>query len=113
MAGISPEVEAQVAALKRLFIEQLPAKIVELRTTYEAAVANQDGEVLFSFYRLAHNLAGSSGMYGMPVVGDKARELEYAVKQYAEQRNTQLLASDAAKVVVLLTELADLVARSD
>lgn len=113
MAGISPEVEAQVAALKRLFLAQLPTKIIELRAAYESARANQDGEALFLFYRLAHSLAGSSGMYGMPVVGDKARELEHAVKQYADQRNTQLLPSDAEKVAALLLELADLVGRSD
>lgn len=113
MAGISPEVEAQVAALKRLYLAQLPAKIAELRATYESALANQDGEALFSFYRLAHSLAGSSGMYGMPAVGDKARELEYLVKQYAEQRNTQLLVGDSEKVAALFLELTDLVGRTD
>lgn len=110
MAGMNPEVEAQVAALKRIYLAKLPEKIAELRAAYESALASHDGDAMFSCYRFAHSLAGSSGMYGMPAVGDKARELEYVVKPFGEQRSTQLPASEAAKVAALLVELTELAA---
>jgi HPt (histidine-containing phosphotransfer) domain-containing protein len=78
MSDPTDAVQVQLAKLRVKYGLALPGKIDGLT----AAVVARDE----SAYRLAHTLAGSSGTYGFPEIGDAARILEAILKELLESR---------------------------
>jgi HPt (histidine-containing phosphotransfer) domain-containing protein len=74
-------VDRELEALKREFLAEAQAKVVEI----VAAVDNgRDSESLDRLAYLAHQLKGSGGSYGYANISDDAAEIEKAVEQIAQ-----------------------------
>jgi HPt (histidine-containing phosphotransfer) domain-containing protein len=73
----SPEAEAKLAALRRRYLASLPAKRRELAAAWAALAAGSTTDQALEHLRhLAHRLAGSAGLYGLPEISAAARSLE-------------------------------------
>src|SRR5215207_5023818 len=81
MSTATLDLEAQLGALRTLYVAQLPDKISHIAATWHAA---RDGaaetESLVTLHRLAHSLAGYGGTYGFTQLGWQARALEGCVQ---------------------------------
>lgn len=99
MSEPTDALQVQLAKLRVKYGLALPEKIDGLT----AAVAAQ-GETA---YRQAHTLAGSSGTYGFPEIGDAARMLEAILKERLESR-APLAPSRKVEVDGLLASLREL-----
>lgn len=86
------DVQASLAALKQKFLERSRQEVSLLSDRAEKLrEGTLDGEELSEAYRLLHRLAGSAGTFGMPELGEEARELEKSLKPEVEgpaTRNT-------------------------
>jgi HPt (histidine-containing phosphotransfer) domain-containing protein len=79
------DVEERMAALRGRFAAAAPQQAAALR----AAVGAQDrGRVA----EIAHHLAGASGIFGQPALGEQALRLEEAVDARADARQIDALA---------------------
>jgi chemotaxis protein histidine kinase CheA len=75
-------VDRELEALKREFLEEAQAKVLEM----SAAVDNgRDSESLDRLAYLAHQLKGSGGSYGYANISDDAAEIEKAVEEIAHE----------------------------
>lgn len=75
------DVAAKIAELQATFQQQLPdtvGAIEKLLKPILSGVSSSDD--LHDLHRMAHNLAGSGGTFGAPLVGSVARELEHELK---------------------------------
>ena len=66
--------EARVA-----YAASLPARLARIGELWAQARQGGESEPLVTMEREAHSIAGSSGTFGMPAVGDAARALEAAI----------------------------------
>jgi HPt (histidine-containing phosphotransfer) domain-containing protein len=70
----------ELAALNRAYRERLSGQFDELEEIARRLVADPakagGGEMLGELMGLAHKMAGASGTFGMPRLGDRARSLE-------------------------------------
>lgn len=75
--------EQELAVLRELYAQRLPARITELEQTWQNIVVQEywNETTLKTFHRLAHSLAGSGVSYGFSVVGSAARTLELYLKK--------------------------------
>lgn len=85
--------DADLADILELFVAELPKRV---RAVEEALDAANFGEV----QRMAHQLKGSAGGYGFPIISDVARILE----------NHAAAANDVAAITEQVRRLADLCA---
>ena len=91
-------VQAQLAALKTVFLGQLGARLDEL----EAAWRTGDfGEV----HRQAHKLAGTAGTFGVPEISTLARALEHRLTRARE--GVPLTESEQAEAEGFLRQLRE------
>jgi HPt (histidine-containing phosphotransfer) domain-containing protein len=95
--------QVQLAKLRAKYGLALPGKIDGL--TAAVAALNE------SAYRQAHTLAGSSGTYGFPEIGDAARSLEGILKETLESR-APLSPNRKLEVDGLLASLRELAAEA-
>lgn len=85
-----------MAALRQRFVASAAQQASALRTALQA----NDGERAIE---IAHHLAGASGIFGHPDLGDLARRLEEAIEADASGRPIGPLATD---VLAALDRLA-------
>lgn len=76
----TPSLQERLAELQEIFHQQLPAKLDEIRQSWQQLQANWDDKLASTFHRLAHSLAGSGGTFGAPEISRTARALEQRMK---------------------------------
>lgn len=81
MSEIDPLEEA-MAALRREYLGEAPARMMELRKDYAAVLAGEPGAAESLRGRL-HKLVGSGGSYGFPDVSEHARSAERWLIEHA------------------------------
>jgi HPt (histidine-containing phosphotransfer) domain-containing protein len=110
---LSPDdLARQMAELRAGYAQQLPAKVRTIEKAYAAfASESWEPEACQEAYRGAHSLAGSSGTYGFPLLGQAARALELVLKSSLE-RQSPLEASEKIKALELLATLKALASRA-
>ncbi|MBF0380734.1 MAG: diguanylate cyclase [Magnetococcales bacterium] len=70
---------------KKNYKNQLPNKILKIEQTWDLLINDPwDQDRFITFHRMVHTIAGSSGTFGLPAVGDVARQLEIIVKGQLE-----------------------------
>ena len=98
------DVAAKIAELQAAFQQQLPDMVgaIEklLKPSLSGAASNDD---LRDLHRMAHNMAGSGGTFGAPLVGSIARELEQELKLILAEPDS--LATKGAKLEDLFAHL--------
>lgn len=106
-------IEDKLQALRVQYAQLLPSKVAELESSLEAMVKTPASEdVLSTFHRQAHSLAGSGGTYGYARLSQCARELEVYLKScLAPQRSPAL--QDAQNIQGLLDRVKDSIANPD
>lgn len=71
-----PEFQAQLAALRRKYVQGLPARRAALVAAWRDCTAGS-GEPAWQRVRdVAHKLSGSASSYGFEALGDAGRELD-------------------------------------
>jgi CheY-like chemotaxis protein/HPt (histidine-containing phosphotransfer) domain-containing protein len=75
-----PSVQAQLADLARRYREQLPAKLAEIRRSWDELKASWTRDGAESLHRTLHSMAGAGGTMGLPEVSEAAREVERRMK---------------------------------
>ncbi len=79
-------IEAQLAAVKQGFIDQLPNRmqsIFEAQKTWLISTGN--GPELEEYHRLVHSLTGSSATFGLTQISADSRALEQHLKTLKEK----------------------------
>ncbi|MFQ3615008.1 MAG: SpoIIE family protein phosphatase [Cyanobacteriota bacterium] len=85
MTDPTQQFQHQLEVLKVAYQEQLPGKIQQLGHLWQQYKQGSPDLTRFrDFYRAAHTLAGSSGMYGYDDVSRAARHLEHLCKPWVE-----------------------------
>jgi HPt (histidine-containing phosphotransfer) domain-containing protein len=87
------------------------ARLAGLRQRFAAAAAHQAAALQAALdtgdharaVEVAHHLAGASGIFGYPALGDLASALETALEQNSEQ---DVIAKDGAKVLDALRQIS-------
>jgi PAS domain S-box-containing protein len=80
-AAIKSEVAKKIAAIQVLFQRQLPDKIAEIESTWEAREQVSASDTRFTdLHRMLHSLTGAGGTFGAMAVSVVAHELEQVVK---------------------------------
>src|SRR5262249_59787000 len=77
MAKLTASQREGFAALRRVYLAQVPGRIAEIRR--EAAALRPGSaarEALLELRQLAHRLVGSSALFGLPLLSAAARDLE-------------------------------------
>lgn len=105
----SPDLEQQLAALRRSYAERLPARAAALSATADALAARWDAEAARTLQRDLHNLAGSGASYGFPEVSRAARAAEDACS--AALRVTDPPGATTAGLVDAVSALAKVAAQ--
>jgi len=82
MADTSPSLQASLAAIREAYAASLPDKLAELATLYQALSAGGDLQSLQQLRAAAHKLAGSAGTFGYDELGNIARRLEHALRDW-------------------------------
>jgi HPt (histidine-containing phosphotransfer) domain-containing protein len=67
---------AQIEALRRHFIQELPGRRAALASAWSECVDAGDETSWLRLRDVAHRLSGSAPCYGLDAVGDAARELD-------------------------------------
>ncbi|WHZ19650.1 MAG: hypothetical protein OJF55_001799 [Rhodanobacteraceae bacterium] len=70
------EFQAQIEALRRHFIGELPARRAALAAAWAECVDGGDEAPWLRLRDVAHKLSGSASNYGLDAVGDVARGLD-------------------------------------
>lgn len=82
--GTRDSVGQRFAELKRSYMEEVPLKISRMKDAFSSLRDHWDRETLALFHRMAHNLAGSGGTFGLPMISEDARRLETLLKAALE-----------------------------
>jgi len=90
--------EEKLAALKQDFLQGLHGRYTELYSHWQLYLENKDIEFLDPLHRNLHSLAGSSGLYGCPEMGELARKVEIILYQFLNQKS-EYSATDLPEVV--------------
>lgn len=81
-AGNGSDFDLHLAAMRRRFAAGLPATLARIERTWVAAAGGCEQGPWEELAHVAHDLAGSAGSFGLPAVGDAARELEESVRTH-------------------------------
>lgn len=81
-SGNGSDFDLHLAAMRRRFAAGLPATLSRIERTWVAAAGGCEQGPWEELAHVAHDLAGSAGSFGLPAVGDAARELEEAVRTH-------------------------------
>jgi diguanylate cyclase (GGDEF)-like protein len=82
MTEIDPLEEA-MAGLRREYIAEAPARLMELRKDYAALLASE-AEAARSLKGRFHKLAGSGGSYGFPEISELSRKAEFWLAEHSQ-----------------------------
>jgi len=77
---ISPELELALKQLRREYVAESPARLLELRKDVAAFRAGEPDAIKSLIVRF-HRLAGSGGSYGFPDISETGRQMERWLKQ--------------------------------
>lgn len=103
------DVAAKIAELQTAFQQQLPYTVTAIEKMMELLLSGASSiEGLRDLHRMAHNLAGSGGTFGAPLVGSVARELEQELKLILAEPDG--LGARRAKLEDLLAQLKQSIA---
>ncbi|MDH5545893.1 MAG: Hpt domain-containing protein [Gammaproteobacteria bacterium] len=76
---------ASVKVLQDKFRSNLRERFDAVEENLRQAVQDaQNGDIQKELYRSVHSMAGSSGTFGLPEVGDSARQLLNAIKDWQQ-----------------------------
>lgn len=85
MATTPDEFRRKLSALRREYLQLLPAKVGEIESGWISALKNHsDVTQLRALHRFAHSLVGSGATFGHPGLSEAARVLEQFFKQLIE-----------------------------
>ncbi|MDH4275313.1 MAG: response regulator, partial [Gammaproteobacteria bacterium] len=104
------KIRRELDILRDTYHQDLPNKLKEIQEKWFMAAATGDARIAQDFYRLAHGLAGSAGVFGLPEVAAVARELErhlestYKNGALFEEGNALLCNSNLQRLFALLEE---------
>jgi len=99
-------IEAQLAAVRQTFINQLPQRMEAIFEAHRAWLNKLcGGPELDEFHRLVHSLTGSGATFGMPKLSADSRILEQYLKALKEKTSHD--ATDQAEVERLLQIIVD------
>jgi len=74
--------DSHLVVMRRRFAAGLPATLSKIERTWVAAAGGHEQGRWEELAQVAHDLSGSAGSFGLPAVGDAARELEEAVRTH-------------------------------
>lgn len=84
MTDAQDKILEQLAALRKRYAADLPAKIQQIRTGFEALKGQWDRESLSTLHRQTHSLTGSGATFGYAEVSQAARNFEQSLKSLIE-----------------------------
>jgi len=112
MSDPAEALQVQLAKLRKKFGLALPGKTSAIGAAVASLVAGPWNEqACADAHRQAHSLAGSSGTYGFPEIGDVARTVEALLKQSLESR-ALLSPAQKGQIDRLIQDLRDLAAEA-
>jgi HPt (histidine-containing phosphotransfer) domain-containing protein len=80
--GDVSEFRRKIEAMSAAYRASLPATLAALAAGWRSLETGAPGAPTASELRLsAHSIAGSAGSFGLPEVGERARELEWFIKE--------------------------------
>ena len=83
------ELEAKLAAIKRDYVADLPARAASLRSAWMQTQSSDWAQPpLQELHRLAHSLAGSGATFGFADLSASARALEIPLKALLQDAST-------------------------
>jgi chemotaxis protein histidine kinase CheA len=105
MAELTEAQRAQLEALRRSYLAELPQKLGLIVETAAALQASGREPALRSLHHLLHNLTGSAAVYGFDSISEAARDVEAWTVSAMEGGSAESIARlaalvDALKVVV-------------
>jgi chemotaxis protein histidine kinase CheA len=92
---MSPELELALKQLRREYVADSPARLLELRKDVSAFRAGEPDAIKSLIVRF-HRLAGSGGSYGFPDISEIGREMERWLKQSPAPRSDEAAKLDDA-----------------
>ncbi len=76
------DIQAVLAEMKQGFAKNIPAKVVEVRQSWNMLKAAPHDLAIFDImHRKAHNLASSGDMLDLEYISDPARKIELALQE--------------------------------
>jgi HPt (histidine-containing phosphotransfer) domain-containing protein len=96
------EFQAQIEALRRHFIEELPGRRAALASAWSGCADGGDEAPWLRLRDVAHKLSGSAPCYGLDAVGDAARELDRQLSGRAPSRERAAVMSTVASLTAVL-----------
>ena len=104
MADSSSGLADALAALRSDYAASLPARLDELEALLRAWISRHDAQALLLLRAAAHKLAGSGGTFGFDGLGNAARRLEHALRDWIAVDHVP----DADELKALETILVDM-----
>jgi diguanylate cyclase (GGDEF)-like protein len=97
-----PDIQAALALLKQTFAKKIPAKVEDIRQSWEnLKSAPNDEAVLPLFHRQVHTLAGTAATYGFAAIADYAKKIELSLPE-----TEQITCLPVSEIEWLLEKLA-------
>jgi len=96
------EFQAQIEALRRHFIQELPGRRAALASAWDDCVDGGDEAPWLRLRDVAHKLSGSAPCYGLDAVGDAARDLDLLLSGRMPCRERDLATAAVALLTVVL-----------
>lgn len=85
MTDISEKTRKRLEALRRAYVEQLPARVQAIEESWSGLRCGQwSMETLSELSRQVHGLAGSGATFGYAEISDKAHRLELVMDEIME-----------------------------
>jgi HPt (histidine-containing phosphotransfer) domain-containing protein len=106
------ELQEKIIASRNNYKKLLPGKIQKIEEAWELLINEPwNDEQFLTFHRMVHTIAGSSGTFGLPEVGQSARQLEILLKPQldsGEQPSTKQKHQirDGLRLLITSTETA-------
>jgi len=101
-----PDVQAALAALKEGFAKKIPAKVEEIRQSWETLKLSESSSDTFHLlHRQTHTLAGTSGTYGFDKIGKVAKAIEILLQDELTEDRTNWSKARVGEVEDLLVQL--------
>ena len=99
--------QEKLAAGRKRYVDTLPDKVAHIGKTWALLESEDDPSLVEELHRMVHNLAGSGASFGLPEMGDIAREAEIVLKNivagdqtFLEQKNILRLQLDKLQAYV-------------
>ena len=96
------EFQAQIEALRRHFLEELPERRAALAAAWHDCADAGDEAPWLRLRDVAHKLSGSAACYGLDAVGDRARDLDKLLSGRAPCRERAAVDGAVTDLVVTL-----------